>query len=37
VLKRLERAGFLAREGKRIRVQEEPLRLYLKRKYESLL
>jgi CRP-like cAMP-binding protein len=36
-LKRLERAGFLVRVGKQIRVQEEPLRVYLKRKYEFLL
>jgi CRP/FNR family transcriptional regulator, cyclic AMP receptor protein len=37
VLKRLERAGFLVRDGKRIRVQEDTLRVYMKRRYEFLI
>lgn len=36
-LKHLERAGIFVREGKKIRVQEKPLRAYLERRYESLL
>jgi CRP-like cAMP-binding protein len=36
-LKRLEKAGLFVRDGRRIRVQETPLRAYLERKYESLL
>jgi CRP-like cAMP-binding protein len=36
-LKRLEREGLFAREGKRIRVHERSLRRYLERKYEFLL
>jgi CRP-like cAMP-binding protein len=36
-LKRLEDAGLFVREGKRIRLQDKPLRAYLERRYESLL
>jgi CRP-like cAMP-binding protein len=36
-LKRLEKAGLFIRDGRRIRVQETPLRAYLDGKYESLL
>lgn len=36
-LKHLEDAGLFVREGKRIRLQDKPLRAYLERRYESLL